>query len=283
MCHACRWSGEGQLLEVAAGEDPLACLQLQADAADALLLGGQQGAASGPQLVLTPEVRSQLAMLAPWLHSKEPFLLVRAGYRGAVCRGWFSTLCSHPSGPMPLVMCSSYLTQSQSQNMWLGCVCATPMCCVCHAVMGSQHAAHPVLTAVPVMQVGPEGCGKNSLLQHCFAALPPGVVVACVACSAQTTSTTIIQKLMQVGAGAVIMCTHVNHRACFLAITMAGTGCVLQQLRWWHAVGIGATWMLLLLLLLQVCGKPVTTRAGKTLRPDTGRVILYLKDINLPK
>jgi hypothetical protein len=72
-----RWSGEGQLLEVAAGEDPLACLQLQADAADALLLGGQQGTASGPQLVLTPEVRSQLAMLAPWLHSKEPFLLVR--------------------------------------------------------------------------------------------------------------------------------------------------------------------------------------------------------------
>jgi dynein heavy chain 2 len=35
--------------------------------------------------------------------------------------------------------------------------------------------------------------------------------------------------------------------------------------------------------LLQVCGKPVTTNQGKCLRPDTGRVILYLKDINLPK
>jgi hypothetical protein len=33
----------------------------------------------------------------------------------------------------------------------------------------------------------------------------------------------------------------------------------------------------------QVCGKPVTTNQGKCLRPDTGRVILYLKDINLPK
>jgi hypothetical protein len=33
----------------------------------------------------------------------------------------------------------------------------------------------------------------------------------------------------------------------------------------------------------QVCGKPVTNNQGKCLRPDTGRVILYLKDINLPK
>jgi hypothetical protein len=78
--------------------------------------------------------------------------------------------------------------------------------------------AHKALTlhlpTVPVLQVGPEGCGKNSLLQHCFAALPPGVVVACVACSAQTTSTTIIQKLMQVCVGAVCTCKSVSKHAC---------------------------------------------------------------------
>lgn len=33
----------------------------------------------------------------------------------------------------------------------------------------------------------------------------------------------------------------------------------------------------------QVCGKPVTTVHGKVLRPDVGRVILYLRGINLPK
>ncbi len=33
----------------------------------------------------------------------------------------------------------------------------------------------------------------------------------------------------------------------------------------------------------QVCGKPVTTTNGRCLRPDTGRVILHLKDINLPR
>lgn len=35
--------------------------------------------------------------------------------------------------------------------------------------------------------------------------------------------------------------------------------------------------------VMQVCGKPVTTNQGKCLRPDAGRLILYLKDINLPK
>ena len=39
-----------------------------------------------------------------------------------------------------------------------------------------------------------------------------------------------------------------------------------------------------LLCLLQVCGKPVTTNTGKCLRPpDNSHVILYLKDINLPR
>ncbi len=34
----------------------------------------------------------------------------------------------------------------------------------------------------------------------------------------------------------------------------------------------------------QVCGKPVTSNMGKVLRPpDNSRVILYLKDINLPR
>ncbi|KAG2426397.1 hypothetical protein HYH02_014824 [Chlamydomonas schloesseri] len=36
--------------------------------------------------------------------------------------------------------------------------------------------------------------------------------------------------------------------------------------------------------LVQVCGKPVTTTTGKALRPpDNTRVILYLKDLNLPR
>jgi hypothetical protein len=35
---------------------------------------------------------------------------------------------------------------------------------------------------------------------------------------------------------------------------------------------------------LQVCGKPVTTATGKCLSPPgNSRVILYLKDINLPQ
>ena len=37
-------------------------------------------------------------------------------------------------------------------------------------------------------------------------------------------------------------------------------------------------------MFFQVCGKPVTTNTGKCLRPpDNSRVILYLKDINLPR
>jgi hypothetical protein len=36
-------------------------------------------------------------------------------------------------------------------------------------------------------------------------------------------------------------------------------------------------------VLAQACGKPVTTAMGRCLRPDTGRLVLYLKDINLPR
>jgi hypothetical protein len=33
----------------------------------------------------------------------------------------------------------------------------------------------------------------------------------------------------------------------------------------------------------QVCGKPVTTAAGRMLRPEAGRIILLLRDIHLPR
>lgn len=36
--------------------------------------------------------------------------------------------------------------------------------------------------------------------------------------------------------------------------------------------------------LVQVCGKPATTNSGKSLRPpDNCRVVLYLRDLNLPR
>jgi hypothetical protein len=35
--------------------------------------------------------------------------------------------------------------------------------------------------------------------------------------------------------------------------------------------------------LAQACGKPVTTAAGRCLRPDGGRLVLYLRDIDLPR
>jgi hypothetical protein len=46
-------------------------------------------------------------------------------------------------------------------------------------------------------QVGPEGCGKSSLLGHCLGRLM-GTQVAMVHCSAQTCAANVIQKLVQV-------------------------------------------------------------------------------------
>mmetsp|Transcript_33539 Transcript_33539/g.74227 ORF Transcript_33539/g.74227 Transcript_33539/m.74227 type:complete len:2007 (+) Transcript_33539:3-6023(+) len=81
----------------------------------------------------------------------------------------------------------------------------------------------------PFILVGPEGCGKSTLMEYCFKRIM-GVQVAMVNCSAQTNAANVIQKLVQ------------------------------------------------------VCGKPVTTNTGKCLRPpDNSRIILYLKDINLPR
>ncbi|GLI62890.1 cytoplasmic dynein 1b heavy chain [Volvox africanus] len=81
----------------------------------------------------------------------------------------------------------------------------------------------------PFLLVGPEGCGKGTLLEYCFKRMM-GVQVAVVNCSAQTSANNVVQKLVQ------------------------------------------------------VCGKPVTTTNGKALRPpDNTRVILYLKDLNLPR
>ncbi len=48
-------------------------------------------------------------------------------------------------------------------------------------------------------QVGPEGSGKNTLLEYCFGRLM-GAAVAVVNCSAQTNAANVIQKLVQVRA-----------------------------------------------------------------------------------
>jgi dynein heavy chain 2 len=49
-----------------------------------------------------------------------------------------------------------------------------------------------------LLQVGPEGCSKSTLLDYCFSRLPGRVTVATVHCSAQTSADTVIQKLLQV-------------------------------------------------------------------------------------
>jgi len=46
--------------------------------------------------------------------------------------------------------------------------------------------------------VGPEGCGKTTLLEHCFSRIM-GCSVATVHCSAQTNAGNVVQKLVQVG------------------------------------------------------------------------------------
>lgn len=50
---------------------------------------------------------------------------------------------------------------------------------------------------VPFLIVGPDGCGKTCLLEHCFAQLR-STNVATVHCSAQTSPAHILQKLKQV-------------------------------------------------------------------------------------
>jgi hypothetical protein len=72
------------------------------------------------------------------------------------------------------------------------CSCCAGMCVVpTDAAVWSHHA----LCDPP--QVGPEGCGKSTLLEYCFSRLM-GVSVAVVNCSAQTSASNVIQKLMQV-------------------------------------------------------------------------------------
>ncbi|KXZ45909.1 DHC7 protein [Gonium pectorale] len=139
-----RLSGEGGIMDVGVGGDPLALV------GEELRERGMDD--SDSTLVVTPEVTQNLLMLAPWLKSREPFMVV-----------------------------------------------------------------------------GPEGCGKGALLDYCFKRIM-GVQVAVVNCSAQTSASNVVQKLVQ------------------------------------------------------VCGKPVTTTNGKALRPpDNTRVVLYLKDLNLPR
>ncbi|XP_018025771.1 cytoplasmic dynein 2 heavy chain 1, partial [Hyalella azteca] len=83
-------------------------------------------------------------------------------------------------------------------------------------------------TQQPFILIGPEGCGKSKLLNHCFAQLR-GTQVAVVHCSAYTAPHHILQKLTQ-------MCMVIS------------------------------------------------TNTGRVYRPkDCERLILYLKDLNLPK
>uniref|UniRef100_T1IHY1 Cytoplasmic dynein 2 heavy chain 1 n=1 Tax=Strigamia maritima TaxID=126957 RepID=T1IHY1_STRMM len=80
----------------------------------------------------------------------------------------------------------------------------------------------------PFLLVGPEGCGKNLLLQHCFANLR-STQVAVIHCSAQTSPQNVIQKLSQM--------------------------CIV-----------------------------ISSNTGRVYRPkDSERLILYLRDLNLPK
>ncbi|XP_064481252.1 cytoplasmic dynein 2 heavy chain 1-like [Ornithodoros turicata] len=80
----------------------------------------------------------------------------------------------------------------------------------------------------PVLIVGPEGCGKSVLVQHCLQKVR-SVQTTVVHCSAQTSPTHIVQKLTE-------------------------------------------------------CCVAVTTSRGRCLRPkETEKLVLHLRDINLPK
>lgn len=50
----------------------------------------------------------------------------------------------------------------------------------------------------PFILVGPDGCGKATLIEHCLKKIS-GAQVAAVSCNAQTNAANVIQKLVQVG------------------------------------------------------------------------------------
>eukprot|EP00762_Andalucia_godoyi_P006467 ANDGO_02875.mRNA.1 Cytoplasmic dynein 2 heavy chain 1 len=79
----------------------------------------------------------------------------------------------------------------------------------------------------PVLLVGPEGCGKSLVLENALSVLR-GAALSVIHCTAQTSASQLIQKL------------------------------------------------------LQTCVFATTTR-GRVLRPKEGKLVLFLKDINLPK
>ena len=86
--------------------------------------------------------------------------------------------------------------------------------------------------------------------------------IAEVSCSAQTNAANIIQKLVQV-------------RSAWKCGWLVGITLTAQS---------GHPSPIITLPHIQVCGKPVTTNSGKSLRPpDNARIILYLKDVNLPR
>lgn len=60
----------------------------------------------------------------------------------------------------------------------------------------AQHDGRAVMCCCTV-QVGPDGCGKATLLDYCVACLPGPVTLATLHCSAQTDASTIVQKLLQ--------------------------------------------------------------------------------------
>lgn len=96
-------------------------------------------------------------------------------------------------------------------------------------VQSNEHLLSPWMSRLePLILVGPEGSGKNMLLNYMFSTLK-STQVAVVNCSAQTLSTHVINKLAQ------------------------------------------------------VCQRS-TTQSGQVFRPNGAqRLVLYLKDINLPK
>ena len=68
------------------------------------------------------------------------------------------------------------------------------------AVAQVQSLVKPWLeSGTPFILVGPEGCGKAMVLEDCFSSLR-STTVATIACSAQTMTSNVIQKLAQCAA-----------------------------------------------------------------------------------